>query len=163
MSNDPTCTGRWSVFWSRGSSRTNPPSQGNVYVGSCIAEDTNGSRSPESIGYIVFNSDQGNIGMAYKAGITNDSIRGSDSPSASYSYSISGAFSSAPQVVIASQAGMDGADGGWAVLHGDQTTNQLSFKIDEDQIRNQERRHTSEQVAYVAFESVGVIALSETF
>jgi hypothetical protein len=56
------------------------------------------------------------------------------------------------KTAIASQAGMDGGNGGWAVLYGSDpitpTGGTLNLAIDEDQSNDTERKHTTEQVAY---------------
>jgi hypothetical protein len=83
------------------------------------------------------------------AGVGSDTIRGMDNnPAYTYNYGVE--FNSKTAVV--SQAGMDGGDGGWAVLYGADPvspgTGLLNIAIDEDQIANNERRHTTEQVAY---------------
>jgi hypothetical protein len=53
---------------------------------------------------------------------------------------------------------MDGGNGGWAILHGDNpvTADMLNLAIDEDQSGDNERAHTTEQVGYVVFENSGV-------
>ena len=47
---------------------------------------------------------------------------------------------------------MDGGDGGWAALMGSNPVpasgGSIDLSIDEDQIRDSERKHTTEQVAY---------------
>lgn len=50
---------------------------------------------------------------------------------------------------------MDGNNGGWPVLFGSTplANSQLRMYFDEDQVRDTERRHTTEQVAYLAFGS----------
>ena len=83
------------------------------------------------------------------AALGGDSIKGvGDSPSYSYSYNAMPNSKTA----VASQAAMDGGNGGWAVLYGSNpitpTGNTLKLAIDEDQAKDSERRHTTEQVAY---------------
>jgi hypothetical protein len=60
-------------------------------------------------------------------------------------------------VAVASQAGMDDGNGGWAVLYGSETDGDYSsplsndtihLAIDEDQTQDTERKHTTEQVAF---------------
>ncbi|MEM9660343.1 MAG: hypothetical protein AAF961_18420, partial [Planctomycetota bacterium] len=71
-----------------------------------------------------------------------------DAPSYSYTY----AAMPNSKTAIASQAGMDGGNGGWAILYGaDPITpqgNTINLAIDEDQSKDAERRHTTEQAAY---------------
>jgi hypothetical protein len=75
-----------------------------------------------------------------------------DSPP--YSYSISGLPS--PNVAIAGLAGMNGFNGGWAILYGDTplTPTSLNLAVDEDVAEDTERNHTTEEVGYIVFESV---------
>ena len=70
-----------------------------------------------------------------------------------YTYSFNTTFASAPTVAHMQMAGVDGGNGGWAQVHGATvaTTTDLFLSIDEDQIRDTERDHTTEQVAYVVF------------
>jgi RHS repeat-associated protein len=59
-------------------------------------------------------------------------------------------------VALLTQAAMDGNDGGWAVLYGvgaaPLSASSMNLAVDEDQIKDEERSHTSEQVGYLAFE-----------
>src|SRR5262249_17500660 len=59
-----------------------------------------------------------------------------------------------PTGAVASMAGMDGANGGWPVLHGTGAVgpNGLQLAIDEDRRFDSERSHTTEQVAYLALD-----------
>jgi subtilisin-like proprotein convertase family protein len=67
---------------------------------------------------------------------------------------------SSPIVAVANLAGMDGGNGGWAVLYGDDSVaaEQLVLAVDEDQLYDAERSHTTEQAAYVVFEDSGPIS-----
>ena len=49
---------------------------------------------------------------------------------------------------------MDGGNGGWAILYGDNpiTMTELEIAVDEDWAIDTERKHTGEQVAYIVFE-----------
>jgi len=88
--------------------------------------------------------------MSYVADVGADRILGPDNGSPR-SYSLNGLTSAA--VAVVSAAGMDGTDGGWPVLAGSSplTTSELSLYFDEDVARDNERNHTSEQVAYLVF------------
>jgi len=147
----PGQIGDWSVFWSRGSRRNKPPSSTSFYVGRHTGEDPNG-RLPATVGYVVIEAGIGTIeGMGYSAGLGSDSVRGvGNSPP--YSYALSGL--STASTAILSQAGMDGGNGGWAILYGSAplTASQVSLAIEEDWYRDSERRHTTEQVGYIVFE-----------
>jgi hypothetical protein len=147
--NDPA----WSVFWSRGSSRTNPPSATALVTGKTVAEDTDTTRADEVVGFVVIEAGHGRIGgVEYEAALGPDTVLGAvDSPP--YSYGFMTAFAGVPQGAVVSMAAVDGPNGGWAQLYGAAplSTTALSLSIDEDQVGDSERNHTSEQVAYVAF------------
>jgi hypothetical protein len=149
--NDPY----WSVFWSQGSSRTNPPSAKALRTGKTVGEDTYTTRADETIGFIVFEAGHGMIGgVEFEAFLGTDSVKGvANSPP--FAYSFDTAFGLVPQVTLCSMAGMDGSNGGWAYIHGSTpaSTTSLYLSIDEDQIGDSERSHTSEQVGYVVFET----------
>ena len=92
----------------------------------------------------------GDIG--FEAGLGGDTIKGVDD-APSYDYTLSGTlpyFSAA----VASQAAMDGGNGGWAVLYGTDpaSINDIHLAIDEDRMKDSERNHTSEQVAYIVLD-----------
>lgn len=140
----------WSVFWASSDSRTSPPSSSQLNVGKHVGEDPDPARASETIGYLVIEATQSGVidGLPFVAGVGSDSIRGVQDGTYQYNYN---AMEYAKTVVL-SNAGMDGGDGGWAVLRG---TNPLppsggtiSLSIDEDQLYDSERNHTTEQVAY---------------
>jgi hypothetical protein len=147
--NDPD----WSVFWCCNGKRSSAPRASACYVGKQVGEDSDKTRASETLGVIVIEQGSGDVlGTAYQAALGGDSIKGiGNSPP--YSYSLSG-FSSAPEVGVITGAAMDGGDGGWAVLYGASplTAGSIRMAIDEDQIRDSERKHTSEQVGYLVFE-----------
>ena len=76
--NDP----HFSVFWSRGTSRTNPPTGSALWVGKHAGEDSLTTRDDEIIGYIVIEGGEGLLGdRPYLAGMGLDSVGGvGDSP-----------------------------------------------------------------------------------
>lgn len=152
--NDP----RWSAFWSRGSSATNPASPAALYTGKQVAEDPDSTRLDEQVGFIVCETAQGSLaGAQFEIALGSDSVQGvDDSPPDQYSFSLS--FDIGPAVAIVSQSAMDGPNGGWAQLFGPAslTASTLALAIDEDQVGDAERNHTTEQVGYAAF-SVGVV------
>ncbi|MGB6043408.1 MAG: PQQ-dependent sugar dehydrogenase, partial [Pirellulales bacterium] len=137
----------FSTFWSRGSNRNSPPSSSTIFVGKHTGEDIT-ARGSELIGLVVLENGTGTIdGLDYAAAVGSDSIRGvGQSPP--YAYTISGS----PTTAIASQVAMDGNDGGWAILYGDDPVSPgaLNLAIDEDQANDAERNHTTEQVAYLS-------------
>jgi uncharacterized repeat protein (TIGR01451 family) len=153
--NDPD----WSVFWARGNVRENPPSASILYTGKTVCEDTDVTRSDEAVAFIVVEQGNGVFGStAYEAWLGADTVQGAaDSPP--YNYTFNQPFASTPQIALASLAAMDGGNGGWAVLFGANplSSNTISLAIDEDQIGDTERNHTTEQVAYLVFEETVVI------
>lgn len=141
----------WSVFWARGGSRGQPPTSSTLRVGKHVGEDPDDTRADETIGYIVIEAGQGSVaGVSYSAGVGSDSVRGMDN-SPPYGYSHGGPSSAS--VAVLSPAAMDGGDGGWPVLYGPVPvgSSELELAFDEDQLSNSERRHTTEQVAYIVF------------
>lgn len=145
------CDGDWSVFWSRGTKATNPPSRTALYVGRHTAQDPT-PRDAETLMYIVIEAGAGTIdNRRYLAGLGADTVRGMKNRPP-FNYSLSGLESAS--VAIVSQAGMDGGDGGWAILYGPSAVSatRLSLAIDEDWYYDSERNHTTEQVAYIVFE-----------
>lgn len=145
----------WSVFWNQGTARGTPPSASTIRTGKTVCEDTTVPRANETIGFIAIEAGHGTInGVAFEASIGADSVRGvTNAPP--YVYDFVTPFSSAPQVAVVTQAAMDGNNGGWAQTHGatQSTAASLFLSIDEDQIGDAERNHTTEQVFYVVFES----------
>jgi len=145
------CEQDWSVFWSRGTAVTNPPSSSALYVGRHTGEDPNG-RVAETLVYVVIESGAGTIeGRKYVAALGADTVRGMQNRPP-FTYRLSGLASASAAIV--SQAGMDGVDGGWAVLYGPNTVSatRLRLAIDEDWYLYSERNHTTEQVSYIVFE-----------
>jgi hypothetical protein len=143
----------WTAFWCRGSSRSSPPSTDYLYVGKHQGEDRWFTRANERVGYIVIEAGNGEIeGTRYEARLGSDTIRGmGDSPP--YDYPLND-LSFTPSTAIVTQAGMDGGNGGWAVLYGDDPLppTWVDLAIDEDWVRDSESSHTTEQVGYVVFE-----------
>ncbi|MCP4265962.1 MAG: DNRLRE domain-containing protein [Candidatus Brocadiaceae bacterium] len=144
----------FSSFWcNNGTSRSTPPSATAISVGKTVSEDIDTTRADETLGYIVLESGAGTIdNVNYVAALGTDTIKGiGDSPS--YDYSISGPSSAS--LAIATLSAMDGGNGGWAVLYGSNpvSSNTLRLAIDEDVAADTERNHTTEQVAYIVFES----------
>jgi hypothetical protein len=114
-------------------------------------------RGDEVIGYIVVEAGSGYIDdIRYVAALGSDLVRGVDN-TPPYDYATD--VLPNPEVAIASMAAMDGANGGWAMLYGENpvTANGLKLAIDEDQSGDIERSHTTEQVGYIIFENVGVL------
>lgn len=148
----------WSVFWSSSGSRTSPANSGSLNIGKHVGEDTDTARATETLGYFVIESTSGGTidGLAFTAGVGADTIRGVGNGT----YQYSGASPSGAATAVLSSAGMDGGDGGWAVLMGNDPVpsagGTITLAVDEDQIRDSERNHTTEQLAYfVIGENIG--------
>ena len=144
----------WSVFFSMGNTRTSPATASVLNVGKHVGEDPDNTRSDETIGYIVIESGSGTInGVAYEAGVGADIVRGYDNSTTPYSYSLSGNLSSASAAAV-NLAGMDGSDGGWAVLSGANplSPTSLQLHVKEDDLGDSEQAHTTEQISYLVFE-----------
>ncbi len=145
---------RWSVFWDCNGTRDDPPDSSNLFVGKHVGEDYDTLREDEVLGYIVVEAGNGTTGgMRYTAQLGPNRIEGvGDSPP--YFYTLDGEY----YIAVASISGMKGGNGGWAVLYGpDPVSTEINLAIDEDTIRDSERSHIGEQVAYWAFESEGII------
>jgi hypothetical protein len=151
----------WSAFWCGHLSRQDPPDGSACRVGRHVGEDPQATRGPETLGVIVIESGAGTVaGVAYEAGVGADVVQGvGNAPP--YVYPLS-AFSSAPQVAVATQAGMDGQDGAWSVLWGPGAlaADGVSLAAEEDALGDGERGHTTEQVGYLVFEEA--LAYAET-
>ena len=148
--NDPL----WSSFWASNGSRTSPPSASALYVGKHVGEDGNTTRADETIGYVVIESGSGTVdGLTYAAAVGSDTVKGVNN-SPPYTYALGGLAS--PMVAVVSSAGMDGGDGGFPLLFGSDpvTATSLDLAVDEDQIGDSERRHTTEQLAYIVFDAI---------
>lgn len=146
----------WSVFWASNGNRKNTPTASNLSIGKHVGEDGNQNRANETIGYVVIESGEGTInGMNFTAGVGADAIYGIENSSAGYKYNVAG--TTAGSSVILSAAGMDGSDCGWPVLLGANAVSngQITIAFDEDRSNDQERAHTSEQAAFIVFNTTG--------
>jgi len=137
---------RWSVFWASDGNRLNRPSATSLHVGKHVAEDPVTSRSNETVGYIVVEAGSGQLdGVSFVAARTSDFVEGvlQNTP---YATAVGDQYSSG----VASSIGMDGGNGGWPLLYGSDPLagGLLDLAIDEDQLRDTERTHITEEVAY---------------
>ncbi len=151
----------WSTFWNQGASRTAPPNSDSLQTGKEVAEDTNVVRVDEEIGFIVIEQGVGTAnGLTYEATLGADTVRGLNVAAVDYSFNQS--FSEAPEVAIVTMAGMDGNNGAWAMLRGADALTQTTITtvVDEDQISDSERTHTTEQVGYFVFDVSGSMLLA---
>jgi hypothetical protein len=148
----------WSVFWCQGTSRQNPPTASALRTGKTVCEDTLVPRADETVGFIVIEAGHGMLaGVAFEADLGADSVAGvTNAPP--YTYTFNTAFAADPLVAIVTMAAVDGGNGGWAYTYGADpiTTTSLDLVIDEDQIGDSERNHTTEQVGYLVFEDAVV-------
>ncbi|MCB0428938.1 MAG: T9SS type A sorting domain-containing protein [Flavobacteriales bacterium] len=146
--NDPG----WSVFWASSALKHNEPYEyGREFAcGKHVGEDPVTSRNDETIGYMIFEESYGQIGnQAYYAKIGPEVVRGVEDESDGYIYPHP--CMSAPGVALVSTVAMKGGNGGWPVVAGklDPYTCAIRVSVDEDQVRDTERSHVNESVAYV--------------
>ena len=144
----------FSVFWSRGSSIAAAPSPESLRVGIHTGEDGS-ARLPEMVGYIVIEGGEQDVidGVEFQANLGPRTVGGYVQSANSYSFAQS--FVQVPAVVVVSQGGMNGNDGGWAVLTSQRTTSSFGLAVDEDQIVDNERDHINEMVFFAAFSHEG--------
>ncbi|MCA9925433.1 MAG: putative Ig domain-containing protein, partial [Anaerolineales bacterium] len=153
---------RWSTFWSRAnSSQKDPADSGSIRVGKHIGDDSDTARNNETIGFIVIEAGHGTVdGVEYEFQLGGDSIGGAgNNGSNTDTYNFTNGFSNTPVFGVLSQAAMDGSDGSWAVLKTSTpfTKTVLELVVDEDQIGDNERNHTNEQVGYAVFDDLIVL------
>ncbi|MCI4649108.1 T9SS type A sorting domain-containing protein [Phaeodactylibacter sp.] len=142
----------WSVFWASSASHPkNPPAMNDFAAGKHKAEDFHTERVPETIGMIIIEGGQYELrGRVVEAGVGPDAVNGPNN--SGYTYSLN---SDLPSGAVLSAAGVNGGNGYWPVLFGDDpvTPGQIRLVVDEDQIKDDERNHISESIAYLAFEA----------
>ncbi len=158
---DPVVTGQvmsfnnadFSVFWSSAcTSRTTPPNDSSICIGKQTGFINSSLPNAETLGYFIAEEAEYYMSNAYvKIALGADSIAGvGNAPP--YNYSLPRSFSYA----TASQNAMDGSDGGWAVLYGNNpVSTTLNLAIEEETFANgSNRSHTTEQVAYWVAEPI---------
>lgn len=118
------------------------------------------THSSETIGYVILEEGCGNLSdIFYEATQSSDTIRGfGNAPP--YSVTLSQAYDETPLICLASKLEMDGGNGGW-VIHHSITTTTSGLMIEEDQVRDSERSHTTETCGFLIFETSGSIQLTE--
>jgi len=153
----------WSVFWSSNGSQGGPPDSSNLYVGKHIGKETPKYRKDEVIGYIIGAPHEGEVNhVHYALARGGDSVQGvGNNPP--YNYDLTGYEHPHYSYAVASQNAMDGYQGGWAVLYGnDPVGSVLSLAIDEETVEGDTTRaHTTEQVSYWVFELMPYMSLSK--
>ncbi len=141
----------FSVFWSRGATSSAPASSSVLRVGKHVGEDPDTTRVAETVGYLVLESGLMTVdGEKVAIGVGPATVQGMDN-SPPFNYALSGL--SAASGAVASLAGIYGAQGGWAVLHGSTplTATRLQLAADEDQALDAERAHVAERAGYLVF------------
>jgi hypothetical protein len=149
----------WSVTYFTDGSQDNPPDAEALYTSKHVGEDTVTTRTSETIGYIVIEEGMGQIEheIDYEAMVGSDNVDGTDNDG--YSYSLSDIFS----VGVATQGGMDGSDGSFAVLYGDNpVSSSITVACEEDTIKDTDRAHTTEQMCYWVFSDQCNITTNES-
>jgi hypothetical protein len=152
---------KWSVFWSRASSgRTNAPTTTSIVTGKHVGEDRTTTRATETVGFIVIES-----GHATSNSIEVETGRGPDVfvgyVNKKVTYKFAATFAKTPAVAVLCQAAQDSTDGSWAVLSSNPTTTSMVVNVDEDQTRDSERSHSTEEVNYAVFAVAGAIPLTK--
>ena len=140
---------RPTVFFSHGQWTFTPVGADHLVVGRHIGEDPDWDRLPETIGYVAIETGSFQLGDWYlEAAVGADTVAGIEAGPYAYPLQGLGPIDS----VVASRTGVDGRDGGWAVLAAPDplSSSSLALAIDEDQLVDSERVHTTEQVAYLA-------------
>lgn len=113
--------------------------------------------SAETMGYIVMDNgsggtfkDSNNDDIGYEAFRTGDNVRGWGN--GCYSHPAGNFFNTyaAPPKAFATKTRHDGGDGGW-VRRCSISTTQVGVAVDEDQDRDSERSHTTEDIGVLIF------------
>lgn len=149
--NDPD----WSAFWaSTTTSEFDPPSSSSFAAGKHVGEDSDITRLDETLGYLVFEAGNGDLdGTPFYAALGSDIVGGVQGSSTDFLYPHSGLTNA--NVAILTLVGMDGDNGGWPVLYGNDplTSTNINVRVEEDQINDAERTHTTEQFSYIVFDN----------
>jgi hypothetical protein len=125
-----------------------------LYVGKHVGEDSDTTRSDETVGYIVIEQGTGTLGgLEYDAAVGSKATKGwDDSPPYSYSHSVSAATTA----LLSSGGINNNNDGDWPVLVGPSPVTGSSFNLvaQEDEMADTEvgLGANSEAIAYVVFE-----------
>ena len=137
-------------------SRLDPASNTSMCIGKHTGESDIDTAYTETLGYFIAEQADYTLSNAnVKIALGADTIDGVNNAGASYS--LSGSYTYATATI----ASIDGVDGGWAVLfEADPVSTTLKLAIDEDTVRNAERSHVTEQVAYWAMEPIYSAELS---
>ncbi len=145
--NDPA----WiTTYVSSPSGRWNPPTIGGMRIALNAAEAAT-SHGTETIGWIAMtmNATTTSGGIPLETYRTSDSVLGHDN--GCYTFNYQNTYANSP-LVLGFQEEMDGANGGWSVTCSNSPA-QAGFHVEEDQVADSERAHTSETMAFLAFEA----------
>ena len=149
--NDPD----WSVAWTSSNDVDVAPYDQKLFIGKHVGSDTDITRLDETIGYVIFTAGSYVIrARPIKIGLGFEGIQGVDDSPSGYTYPLLDLDD--PLYAVATSAGMNDSDGGWPVFISNDpiSPTELTLAIDEDQIGDSERSHSSEQVAYFVFDSL---------
>lgn len=148
-----------SQFWAHNGSQ-GAPTSASLYTGKHISEDTDTTRSDETVGVIVIEQANDTLGsVTYEARLQGQTIdRIDDTPPQSYTFNT--AFSSTPTVAIISLSGVSGTDGPYPSLYGTSilSTTDIDLTVMETEIVDTEQSGNTEYVPYIVFESAGTYA-----
>ncbi|MBF0196313.1 MAG: chitobiase/beta-hexosaminidase C-terminal domain-containing protein [Planctomycetes bacterium] len=147
-SNDPVA----SVFWSCGLNAKVPPDANNLKIGKQSGENPIAVEAAESIGYVVIEQGYWRLNKKMIMASIGSKIQNSfGRPDNTIGYQLE--VDSPFYTVSASQSGMQGYDGSWAVLYSENATFTKGFipvAYDENQIFDSERSHKAENCAILA-------------
>ncbi len=138
-------------FWARGDSRSEIPTSDALYVGAHVGEDPDRTRVPEEVGYFVFESGRHTIGELKLLASVGPKLVDEIESGPTYYENLDGPEQTLG--AVASIAGFQGGNGGWAVLTGDDSVrdDRLGFGIVEDHWKDDDQAHFGEHVAFVSF------------
>ena len=152
---------KWSVFWSsRHNIGSMPADSVGFAAGKMVAEDTITTRLEETIGFVIVESGTySRNGSLVEARLGENTIEGVWNSETGYTYQLN---LDKPNHAVLSTSGINGGNGGWPVLFGDQLfrNNTMYLAFDEDQIRDSDRWHIAEEITYLAFEFVYPLAIA---
>ncbi len=152
--NDPN----WiTSYVSKDTGRWNPPGVSGMRI-ALNASEAATTHGTETIGWIAMSMNATTTvnGTPLETYRTSDSVFGHDN--GCYPFSYQNTYVNSP-IVLGFQEEMDGANGGWSVTCSN-SPSQASFHVEEDQVLDSERFHTSETMAFIAF--AGALSYSDS-
>ena len=138
------------TYVSRNDSHTNPPDINGMRIALNAAEAAT-THGTETIGWIAFDMNATTTinGTLFETYRTSDSVQGHDN--GCYTFNYQNTYAS-PPLVLGFGEEMDGVNGGWSIICSN-AASQAGLHVDEDQVSDSERWHTTETMAFVAFEN----------